>query len=59
MSKIHRENLLFKWMTRNYEITFGFKKVPHERCTKCGRPVPRGSNLCDDCFEEMKKYSSK
>ena len=50
---------MFKWMTRNYEITFGFKKVPHERCTKCGKPVPRGSNLCDDCFEEMKKYSSK
>ena len=57
--KIHRDRLMFKWITSNHEIVVGFKRVKNERCTGCGKIIPWGNNLCDDCFEKIKKFSKK
>jgi hypothetical protein len=59
--RIHRERLMFRWITKNHEIVIGFKSVKHSKCTVCGKPVPLGNTICDVCFEQFKKqkYISK
>lgn len=58
-TRIHREGLLFNWITKDYEIILGFKRMGHGHCRICGRRIPSGSNICDDCFKKEKKISNK
>jgi predicted amidophosphoribosyltransferase len=57
--RIHREDLLFQWITKDHEIVMGFKRVKHGICESCGRRIPQGETLCDTCFKEKKKMSKK
>jgi len=57
--KIHRDKLMFKWITENHQIVIGFKRMRHGKCSKCGKKIDIGSTLCDDCFKEEKKISRK
>jgi predicted amidophosphoribosyltransferase len=59
MSQIHREGLIFKWITKDHEITVGFKRVGHGKCSICGARIPRGNTICDKCFEQEKNVSKK
>lgn len=59
MSRIHREGLMFKWITKGHEITVGFRKVARSKCSVCGRRIPSGNTMCDECFEKEKKISKK
>ncbi len=59
MSQIHREDLTFKWITKDHEITVGFKRVGHGKCSICGTRIPRGNTICDKCFEQEKNVSKK
>jgi len=59
MTHIHREGLMFKWGSKNYEIIVGFKRVERSKCRLCGKTIPVGSNICNDCFEKEKKISKK
>jgi hypothetical protein len=59
MPKVHREGLLFKWITKDHEITLGFKRVGHGHCSVCGKRIPPGNNICDECFKKEKKISKK
>lgn len=58
-SRVHREGLLFKWITKDHEIVVGFKKIQQSKCTYCGKRVPKGNNICDKCFEKEKNISKK
>lgn len=57
--RIHRERLLFKWITKDHEIVVGFKSVKHSKCSQCGKTIPYGHTICDNCFKESKKISKK
>ncbi len=57
--KIHREKLLFNWITKDHEIVIGFKRVKHGKCSKCGKTITSGNTLCNECFEKDKKISKK
>ena len=57
--RIHRDNMLFKWITENHEAVIGFKSINRNKCSKCGRPIPSGNNICDECFEKTKNISEK
>ena len=59
MSQIHREGLLFKWITKDHEIVLGFKHIGHGKCNVCGKRIPKGNTICDTCFEKEKKISKK
>ena len=59
MTEIHREGLMFKWGSKNYEIIIGFKRVEHSKCRVCGKRIPAGNNICNVCFEKGKKISKK
>jgi len=59
MSQIHRERLMFKWITKDHEIVVGFKKVGHGKCSICGRRIPKGNTICDECFKKQKEISKK
>ena len=59
MSKIHRDGLLFRWITKDHEISMGFRKTNRSNCAICGKRIPSGSNICDRCFEKEKKVSKK
>jgi len=59
MSQIHREGLMFKWTTKDHEITVGFRTIGHGKCSVCGKRIPRGNTICDKCFEKQKKVSKK
>ena len=59
MSQIHREGLMFKWITKNHKIIVGFKKVGHGICSACGKRIPPGNTMCDKCFAEQKNISKK
>jgi len=59
MSQIHRERLMFKWITKDHEIVVGFKKVGHGKCSVCGRRIPTGNTICDECFKKQKEFSKK
>lgn len=57
--QVHRDKLLFRWTTKNHEIVLGFKHVNHGKCNKCGKMIPLGNTLCDECFKEDKAISKK
>ena len=59
MPKVHREGLLFKWITKDHEITVGFQRVGHGKCSMCGKRIPAGNTICDDCFNKDKQISKK
>ena len=59
MSGIHREGLMFKWSSKNYKIVIGFKRVDHSKCSICGKRIPVGNTICNECFEKEKKISKK
>lgn len=59
MSDIHREGLMFKWSSKDHEITVGFKRVEHGKCNVCGKKIPTGDTICNICFEKEKKISKK
>jgi len=59
MTQIHREGLLFKWITKDHHIVFGFKRVGHNKCSVCGKGVPKGNTICDSCFKKEKSISKK
>jgi NMD protein affecting ribosome stability and mRNA decay len=50
---------MFKWITKNHEIVVGFKSVKRGKCSRCGKAIPLGNNICDECFREDKKISKK
>jgi predicted amidophosphoribosyltransferase len=57
--RIHRDKLMFQWITKNHEIVIGFKRVRYGTCSKCGKDIPLGNTLCDACFAKFKDYSKK
>ena len=58
-SQIHREGLIFNWITKDYKIVVGFKRVGHSKCSICGKRTPPGNTICNECFEKDKKISRK
>ena len=58
-TKVHRDGLIFEWISENHKITIGFQKVIHGRCTHCGKRVDEDHTICDECFEKDKKISKK
>jgi len=58
-SQIHREGLMFSWITKDHEIVVGFKSVYRGKCSICGRRIPAGNTICDECFKKDKKISKK
>ena len=58
-TKIHRDGLMFEWISENHKIIVGFKRVKYGRCAKCGKKIPEGHNICDECFDKEKKISNK
>lgn len=57
--RIHRDKLMFHWITSHHEIVVGFKRVLYGTCTKCGKSIRAGDSLCDKCFRENKQVSKK
>ena len=58
-SEIHREGLMFNWITKDHAIVVGFKRVYRGKCSVCGRQIPTGNTICDECFQKDKKISKK
>ena len=58
-SEIHREGLMFNWITKNHEIIVGFKHVLRGKCSVCGKRIPFGNTICDECFKKDKEISKK
>jgi len=58
-SEIHREGLMFDWITKNHKIIVGFKKINCGKCNNCGKAIPLGNSICDECFKKEKKISKK
>ncbi len=59
MVRVHRDNLIFRWITKNHEIVVGFKGIQHNKCVLCGNVVPLGNTICDVCFKKSKDISKK
>jgi hypothetical protein len=59
MVRVHRDNLIFRWITKNHEIVVGFKGIQHNKCVLCGKIVPLGNTICDVCFNKGKDISKK
>jgi len=59
MAQIHREGLMFNWITKEYEIIVGFKRTYRGKCSVCGKSIPSGNTICDECFKKDKKISKK
>ena len=59
MSEIHREGLMFQWITKDHKIVVGFKSVNRGKCSVCGRRIPSGNTICDECFNKEKDISKK
>jgi hypothetical protein len=59
MSQVHREGLMFKWTSKDHEITVGFKTVLRGKCSECGKRIPSGNTICDSCFKKDKEISKK
>lgn len=57
--RIHRDRLMFTWITEHHEIVVGFKTVRHGTCRQCGKSIPEGNTLCDACFAKDKDISKK
>lgn len=58
-TRVHRDKLMFRWVTKNHEIVVGFKRVNHGKCSLCGKRISLGSNVCDECFKKDKDISKK
>jgi predicted amidophosphoribosyltransferase len=58
-TRIYRDRLIFRWITKNHEIVVGFKSVEHSKCVLCGKAVPLGNTVCDECFKKSKDISKK
>lgn len=50
---------MFHWITKNHEIVVGFITRRHGVCEKCGKRIPAGDTLCDQCFALDKEVSTK
>jgi len=50
---------MFNWITKDYEIVVGFKRVYRGKCSVCGKRIPSGNTICNECFEKEKKISKK
>jgi hypothetical protein len=59
MSEIHREGLMFQWITKDHKIVVGFKGVNRGKCSQCGKRIPSGNTICDECFNKDKEISEK
>lgn len=59
MAQVHREKLMFKWITKHHNIVVGFKRVGHSKCSVCGKRIPAGNTICDSCFKKEKNISKK
>jgi hypothetical protein len=57
--RIHRNKLMFHWITKHHEIVVGFKQVRYGTCRKCGKSISEGDSLCDACFFKDKEVSKK
>ena len=50
---------MFNWITKDHEIVVGFKHVYRGKCSVCGRRIPAGNTICDECFKKDKEISKK
>ena len=57
--KVHRDKLMFSWITQNHKLVMGFERFKHSTCSNCGKRIKTGNTLCDDCFVEQKQVSKK
>jgi len=57
--RIHRDKLMFHWITKNHEIVAGFRRVRYGTCSKCGKSISEDETLCDACFAREKAVSKK
>ncbi len=57
--RIHRDKLMFHWITKHHEIVVGFKQVRYGNCRLCGKNIPEEESLCDLCFSKSKDVSKK
>jgi len=57
--RIHRNKLMFHWITKHHEIVVGFKQARYGTCRKCGKTIFEGDSLCDACFAKDKEISEK
>lgn len=57
--RIHRNKLMFHWITKHHEIVVGFIRKRYGKCEKCGRSIPEGETMCDQCFAKDKEVSAK
>ncbi|EMR74104.1 hypothetical protein MBGDN05_00066 [Thermoplasmatales archaeon SCGC AB-539-N05] len=57
--RIQRDKLMFRWFTKNHEIVVGFKHVQYGKCNVCGKRIPSGNTMCDECFNKVKHVSKK
>lgn len=58
-TRIHRERLMFNWITKNHKIVVGFKSIKQSKCNVCGKRIPIGNTICDECFKKDKEISKK
>ncbi|MCK4364992.1 MAG: hypothetical protein KAW45_02970 [Thermoplasmatales archaeon] len=58
-SQVHRDGMMFNWITENHEIALGFKRVLRGKCSECGKKIPFGNTICDSCFKKDKEISKK
>ena len=57
--RIHRDKLMFHWISKHHEIVVGFKRVRYGTCRSCGKSIREGDSLCDECFAKSKEVSTK
>lgn len=57
--RIHRDRLMFHWITKNHEIVIGLKRARYGTCRNCGKSISEGESLCDTCFAQEKSLSKK
>jgi predicted amidophosphoribosyltransferase len=57
--RIHRDKLMFHWITEHHEIVAGFKRARYGTCSQCGKTISEGDSLCDTCFGKEKEVSKK
>jgi NMD protein affecting ribosome stability and mRNA decay len=50
---------MFNWITKDHTIVVGFKRVLRGKCSECGKRIPSGNTICDECFKKDKKISKK
>lgn len=58
-SGIHRERFMFSWITKDHKIVVGFKRAYRGECSVCGKVIPSGNTICDECFKKDKEISKK